>query len=332
MPLIDYRYAPWQASYWPASLIVLSRKAKGRKLRHLALANPALPDGGLFLFSKIDAAALLKRIGVPMPPFAIAENGRVLDDPDNVSAANGRVWVKPEFGMRKIGLDWRIGFAEALRATVGRPGRHLLQPEAPGREHSIGFLRSADGGLAVRWLVEKVNLELIGDGSATLGALIEASRRGRPKSMRKKLGAEWNEVLAISERRVLAPIGSFVWGSSFRNVEPYPSWAQLLAQQLQCCAGLHCFKLDVILGADGTARPIDLNGANGGPQDAMVEPFNQGRVVPRLAEHLLEAIECGWRNEQAGAELPSWGEMRRKSRDMLRTLRRLKKGAPQSPP
>jgi hypothetical protein len=324
MPLIDYRYAPWQASYWPATIIAFARKPKGRRLRHLALANPALPDGGLFLFSKIEAASLLKQYGLSMPPFAVAENGRVLADPENVASATGRVWIKPEFGMRKRGLDWRIGFDEALRASLGRSGRHLLQAEAAGREHAIGFLRSADGALSVRWLVEKVNLELIGDGRSSLGALIEASGRGKPEKMREKLGPEWDEILAAGERRVLAPIGSFSWGSRFHKVEPYPAWAIDIARRLDPCAGLDCFKLDVILGPDGAVRPIDFNGTNGAPMDSMAEPFVQSRVVLRLAEHLLEAIECGWRREQAGAKLPSWSEMRRKSRHMLATLGSLK--------
>jgi hypothetical protein len=299
------------------------RKPKGRKFRHLALANPALPDGGMFLLSKIAIADLLKRYNVPTPRFAIAKNGLVLADPDQAADARGRVFVKPEFGLRSIGLAEAPTFARALEMTAHRSGRYLLQPAIAGREYTVHFLRAADGRLSVRAMVERVRLTVVGDGRSTIGDLVRASGRGRPGFLAKKLGDEWSERLLAGERRTITRQGTHSFGARFKPMAP-PPWALDLASKLDGAAGLDCFKLDLLRGEEGPAYAIDLNGANAEPLDAYAEPIDNRFFIDRVAQGLLEAIECGWRREQAGARLPSWNEMRRKSRHMLATLRRLK--------
>lgn len=279
------RWTRWE--FWPAwlfyppvALWCLWLAIKYRGLSLPAAANPGIFTGGLVGESKM---ATLVQLMQTSPQFtattALIPAGTGADRVRELQAACANHGIelpfilKPDLGQRGAGVKLIRNWSQAedyLRATRAPM---LVQRYAPGPfEAGVFYYRfphEAHGHIFA--VTEKVFPELTGDGSASLGQLIDHDSRARLMRgvYRKRFGTRCNEVPAAGERVRLVEAGNHAQGCIFRDGRHLMTAAleQRIHEIARGLDGFHIGRFDVRYAdagafARGAAFDIvELNGA-----------------------------------------------------------------------
>lgn len=222
------RWRRWE--FWPAWLFnlpvvcwVLLLGLRHRGLTVFTLANPGIPDGGFVGESKSAILATLPPEWVL--PWAVIDPAPVAHRLAALSETMARrgwrfpLVFKPDVGQRGAAVRWVDGH-EAARAyfeALGAPVIVQVPHDGP-YEAGVFYVRHpSEPSGRIFSITDKRFPVVTGDGTSTLGTLVEGHERYRLQAavFRARLAGRWDQVPGPGERVALGRAGNHCQGTEF---------------------------------------------------------------------------------------------------------------------
>lgn len=287
---------------------LLSQRARGQRLRYLAMCNPAMPFSGLFGVSKIDLTNICSSYGVPLPEAFIVPADDESAAGRNALARYDRWIAKPEFGARSKGIRMLTDQNEIndfMRVAIDR--RWLVQRYVEGEEFSAFLLREpATGSLGVRHMIRRVPLVLVGDGVKTIDQLAAKLSRNKRRAVRQAVGAHGACIPDLGAPIAVSKFGTRASGTDIVEMHaPYPPAVLAIALSLERWQGLDYCRVDMMReDATGEWVVLEINGALAVPLHAYDSEKSLVASYRAFTESLRSALALGQSVYERGGAMP----------------------------
>jgi membrane protein DedA with SNARE-associated domain len=300
------RRSKWRRwEFWPAWLAYLPLvpylawlMVRFRSVTLPLRANPGMKNGGLVGESKSESLAYL-RAGAPehVPLFVLA------DSVADVRWGEYPVVLKPDVGERGNGVVIARSAAEVDAYFASHAGSIIVQRYVGGEEFGLYYRRwpgAATGELIS--VTRKTFPEVVGDGTRTIGELVEDDERARriAKAYRASCRRSFDEVPLAGERVPLVEIGSHCRGAIF--LDGSALWTAALAAAVdrvaQAHPGFYLGRFDVRAASAealrrGEFQVLELNGVGAEPAHIYDPAVSIWSAYRTLAAHWRSAFAIG---------------------------------------
>ncbi len=276
--LTHWEYWPFELIYYPLFPVWLFFSIKARSFFFFNAANPSMTNGGMTMESKMEIYKKIPRRFIPRT-ILITEDlrGSELVRKMTTAAIRFPCIAKPDIGMKALGVE-KIHSEEELIAYRKKNGQDFLIQEMITfpKEVGIFFVRMPGASKGkITGMVSKEFLSVTGDGSSTLLELIKKDPRShlQYKSLQKKFGAKFGEVLKQGEELILVPYGSHTRGAKFIDVtdKVTPELEEIINEICTQIEGFYYGRLDILytnFEALSQGRDFSVIEANGAGSEA----------------------------------------------------------------
>lgn len=220
--VFNYEYWPWWLFYLPMTPYWLYQAVRAKSLTFFTVVNPGIEAGGFYgehkteIMKHISSEYLAKTIFLPL--------GTAFDELPKLLITNDLQYpiiAKPNIGERGTSVV-KIESVEELHQYHESANAGYLIQEFIAYPIELGVLFSKmpnDEVGKVSSVTLKEFLSVTGDGKSTIEELVLQNTRARLqiKSLQKRLGKSMQNVLSLSENRLLEPIGNHCRGTKFVN-------------------------------------------------------------------------------------------------------------------
>lgn len=329
--LTRFEFWPYQLFYAPVYVHLLAAGLRKGGITQFVAANPGIPYGGLLEYSK---DAITRQLPEDRVPRTVVVPMRLplsqVESQLDAHSLDFPIIAKPDRGERGFMVE-KLASREDLGAYMSRAKRfcdkldevgldgdaeHLLLQNYINEPAEFGVMYVRRPGAprgAITSIVYKELLYVDGDGSSTLGELIQRGERTRihRQMLLEAHGGAVDHVPAAGERRYVVEIGNHARGATFRDVTAAASEALLehIEPLARAIDGFFVGRFDIrcrdfaALEA-GAFHVIEVNGVNSEPAH-IYDPSNSIRAAYRdLLSHWREVERIAWRNRRLGTDVP----------------------------
>jgi len=219
--LSNWEYWPMWIYYIPVWIQHFWLSLKVGNLFFFLRTNPAI-DGFILSDSKYRTLQLVPNECKPKTIYVRkgSRPGEIMDEIANYGV-QFPIILKPDIGFRGISVKKIDNEQELAESLQNIKVNHIIQ-EFVDDELEIGLfyyrLPDSNKGVIPSLTIKKF-LSVAGDGSSTLGQLIEGNPRAvlHQEKLRKRFNARWNHILPANKIMILDRIGNHNKGTEFRN-------------------------------------------------------------------------------------------------------------------
>jgi hypothetical protein len=309
----SWEYWPMWVVYFPQGFYYTYLAIKAKSFFFFSASNPSIETGGMFFESKWSIFNLMPKIYFP--------NTILVNTTDTMEIVVAKMMAanidypiiaKPDRGERGWGVK-KIATFEALvnyKKWFNIPFLIQTYCDYPV-ELSIFYYRhpSKQNGIVTSVTYKKL-LSVIGDGSATIEALILKSNRPFLQYQRLKndIQINLNTVLPKGEEKLLVPYGNHVLGTMF--IDYHHIIDEQLTQAIDTISknipgffvgrfDLRCASIeDLKMGKNFSI--LELNGAGAEPSHIYQPGFSFFKAQKVLAQHFNMVFQVAKANQQQG--------------------------------
>lgn len=313
--LRSWEYWPIYVFNIPVVCIWIWNAIRARDFFFFTLTNPGIETGGFFGESK---SAILHNIPDQFKPKTILlRAGLSAYEIENLFASSGLTFpliAKPEVGER----GWLIAKVHSISELQSYAKKHpidiLLQAyiDLP-LELSIMAYATPDGKeSAVTSICEKHFLQILGDGTSTIGQLINRQDRAvlHYEKLTDRFGSRWNEIPASGETILLEPIGNHCRGTMFldRNDQIDESITRQMVYLLRTMPGVYYGRFDMRVGSWESLRSgkyirvLEFNGTSSDPAHIYQPGYSLWKAYRSIAFHWNIMYRIARQNKDGGHE------------------------------
>ncbi|MCY7350625.1 MAG: hypothetical protein LH606_08145 [Cytophagaceae bacterium] len=313
--LFNYEYWTWWVFYLPMLPYWVFLSVKTRSFAFFTAANPCMDWGGFFGESKSD---ILRQIPAEFLPkhlfFKKTETSETVVQAMREAGFDFPVVVKPDVGERGNKVE-KVANSDELTRQMATIADDFIIQEFVEEPLEFGILYSrlpGEAGGRVTSVTRKEFLAVTGDGTSTIGTLMDKSTRARFQldAMHQRLGAAIQDVLPIGKTRLLEPIGNHCRGTKFINDNALINARlnEVFDQIARPIEGFHFGRFDLKvrsvedLYAGRTIRVMELNGASSEPGHIYDPGFTLARAYRDLARHWAILAEICQRQKRLGVQ------------------------------
>ncbi|MDF0708103.1 D-alanine--D-alanine ligase [Flagellimonas okinawensis] len=311
--ITNWEYWPFWLIYYPMFPVWLFYSLKARSFFFFNAANPGMKNGGMAMISKMEIYTMIPERFIPKTVF--------IEKNDTPELALERVLendigfpfiAKPDIGMKAFGVE-KIHNKDEFRNYLNWTPSHFLVQELIPYQKEVGifYVRKPDEVHGkITGIVSKEFLSVTGDGQSTMLELIKRNPRSHLQLavLKKKFGAQLQEVLIEGEEFILVPYGSHTRGAKFVDISHKINEALVNTIDDICSQmnGFHYGRLDVLyntfeeLCQGKNFSVIEVNGAGGeathiyDPQHSLFWAWRE------VARHWAMLCEISIANKKAG--------------------------------
>jgi hypothetical protein len=247
-----WEYWPFAVVYFPIYPVWLWYAFKSRAFFFFGPSNPGIRNEGFIMESKKEIYDHYPRQRMPATILVEASSNirEVLQAIEDMQI-QFPIIAKPDIGMQGIGVYILTSQNQLIVLLDKIQIRYILQPFVPyDKEMGIFFIRTKTYPKGfISGIVEKVFLEVTGDGSSSIRQLLASSKRFSLQlpSLEKALGPRLEEILPAGEKEVLVPFGNHARGAMFLDVTKELSalLTPVMQQQLSSAPDFYYGRLDI---------------------------------------------------------------------------------------
>ena len=220
--------------------------------------------------------------------------------------------AKPDIGMQGRGV-YKIESREQLKSLITQiQVSYVLQPFIPlAKEIGVFFVRTAafpNGHIT--GVVEKVFVEVTGDGCSSIRQLLAKSRRYRfhLPSLLKSIGSKIDEIPTKGVTEVLVPFGNHARGAMFLDATKQMAalLTPVIQQHMKLAPGFNYGRLDIRYSSESEMAAntnwtiIEINGAGSEPTHMYDPAHKLWHAWKEIIHHWHLLYLVSKENRQAG--------------------------------
>ncbi len=316
--LWHWKYWPMELLYLPLTLYVFTIGAlRTGRFFYFAATNPKVSLGGFAGDSKYH---ILSHIPADYRPKTIVIEQHTHDFRlvASIIASFGFQFpliAKPDLGEGGF-LVKKINDLASLQAYHQQHRtRYILQAFVDDPLELSILVHNASSTLQISSITERSYLTLTGDGTSTVGTLIQQHPQAqfRIKNLRKLLQDEWQTVLAPGERYQPLQIGNWDYGATYldQSNQVTPELTQVF-QKLNAEVGLFdyarydlkCASWEALWA--GNFKILEINGVKGEPIHIYAPRVTLWQAYREIFKHWEYILKISQRNRHQGAHCPQF--------------------------
>ena len=311
--LSHWEYWPFAAVYFPIYPVWLWYAFKSRSIFFFGPSNPGIRYAGFLMESKKEIydtySALNMPVTILMCPLSHLEDIEQILQQEKLSYP---LIAKPDIGMQGRGV-YKIESREQLKSLITQiQVSYVLQPFIPlAKEIGVFFVRTAafpNGHIT--GVVEKVFVEVTGDGCSSIRQLLAKSRRYRfhLPSLLKSIGSKIDEIPTKGVTEVLVPFGNHARGAMFLDATKQMAalLTPVIQQHMKLAPGFNYGRLDIRYSSESEMAAntnwtiIEINGAGSEPTHMYDPAHKLWHAWKEIIHHWHLLYLVSKENRQAG--------------------------------